>query len=130
MDVHHLMNLTRHDVVIDATGLGGGVLTVVASGDFARLSEKRGRRDTLEFNGVRVPVTAVSNGEPQGVPEPVDGVGYIVSRLTAAALRRPDVYFPLDEIRDQEGHIVGCRGLGQFQETEAEGSAADSSVAS
>ncbi|MGL5863150.1 MAG: hypothetical protein ACRCY9_18070 [Phycicoccus sp.] len=48
------------------------------------------------------------------LPEPEDGVGLIVSRVTAAAVDRADLYFPFPEIRDAAGLVVGCGGLARF----------------
>ncbi|MGL5824036.1 MAG: hypothetical protein ACRCYU_04245 [Nocardioides sp.] len=48
------------------------------------------------------------------LPEPEEGVGFIVSRVTAAAVDRPDLYFPFPEIRDSVGRVAGCGGLARF----------------
>lgn len=61
-----------------------------------------------------VPVTIVAPGGLVDDPQRVSGTGYIVSRLSAQAARRPDFYFPLDEVRDADGNILGVKGLGQF----------------
>ena len=43
------------------------------------------------------------------------GIVYVVSRVTASAMRgRDDLVFPLDEVRDRSGVIAGCRTLGRF----------------
>jgi hypothetical protein len=34
--------------------------------------------------------------------------------VLAAAVDRDDLYFPLEEVRDEEGRIIGCRALGRF----------------
>ena len=44
------------------------------------------------------------------------GTRYLVSRLTAHAARhRADLVFPLAEIRDSQGRVVGARGLGTYR---------------
>ena len=35
--------------------------------------------------------------------------------FTAAASSRGDLMFPIEEVRDEAGRIIGCRGLGFFQ---------------
>jgi hypothetical protein len=47
------------------------------------------------------------------LPDPQPEVAYVVSRLLASALPdRDDLFFPGLEVRDSEGHILGCRWLG------------------
>ena len=122
MDRLRLINLTQHEVVIDP-GQAPAV-RIPPSGSFARLIERQQPCPALTVNGSSIPVIAVSYGTIADLPEPQPGVGYIVSRLTAAARPRSDVYFPLAEIRDETGRIVGCRALGQFV---PEGGGADAS---
>lgn len=58
-----------------------------------------------------IAVTRAVYGDITGLPEPQEGVIYIVSALVALAARREDVLFPGPAIRDAEGRIVACRGL-------------------
>lgn len=53
----------------------------------------------------------------EGLPDPTPGTAYIVSRVLAATVHRPDVFFPFDEVRDASGRILGCRALGQFHQS-------------
>lgn len=49
------------------------------------------------------------------LPDAQDGVGLIVSRITAtAAPHRRDLFFPWDEVRTDAGMIIGVRGLAQI----------------
>jgi hypothetical protein len=51
-------------------------------------------------------------GNPQGLPEPEDGVVLVVSALVAeAAPEREDLAYPGEAIRDSDGKIVGAKGL-------------------
>ncbi len=49
----------------------------------------------------------------EGLPEPVDGVTYIVSALTLNAVpkHRTDVVAPGNTMRDKRGKAIGCQGF-------------------
>lgn len=53
--------------------------------------------------------------EVQDLPEPEDGVTYVVSRLVAMASGRSDLVFPYDFVRDDEGNIIGCRTFARWK---------------
>lgn len=64
------------------------------------------------FGGV--PVHAITYGEITDLPEPREGVFYVVSMLIAQLQPdRDDLGFPDDLVRDAEGTIIGFRSLGQ-----------------
>lgn len=64
-----------------------------------------------EFPG-GLPLTLMRYGEVTGLPEPADGVVYVVSQLVVNALPgRRDLAFPAGLVRDDEGTIVGFRFL-------------------
>ena len=49
------------------------------------------------------------------LPEPESGVLFVVSRVTAMQYpKRRDFIFPFQEVRDETGRIIGCRGFGSF----------------
>ena len=108
-----LINCTPHDVVIFTPD--GDKRIIKASGDVARL------RETLwpcfyenATDGIRL--REVTYGaEIEGLPPAGQGKKFIVSRVTAAASSRGDLMFPIEEVRDDLGRIIGCRGLGFFQ---------------
>ena len=105
-----LINCTPHDVVIFTPY--GGKKTIKASGDVARL------REILWpcFYDGGICFQEVSYGdEIEGLPPAEQGKKFIVSRVTAAACSRGDLVFPIKEVRDDLGRIIGCRGLGFFQ---------------
>lgn len=59
-----------------------------------------------------VPVKVTEYGDVSGLPDPVEGVGLIVSRMVAAALpHRDDLFVPGGLVRDDEGKVVGCTHL-------------------
>ncbi len=60
-----------------------------------------------------VPVFRNSYGEPENVPDPEDGVMYVVSSITAQACREAgrttkDLLLPARTVRDSEGRVIGC----------------------
>lgn len=100
-----VLNLTPHaiNVVTDA-----GTQTFAPSGQVARCASSSAQVGDL--NGI--PLFRTKFGEVQGLPEPQDGVLYVVSALVRQAVpHRPDVASPGDLVRDEAGNVVGCKGL-------------------
>ena len=51
-------------------------------------------------------------GKVTDLPDKADGIFYIVSGLVASALPdRDDLLIPHDLIRDDQGRVIGCKGL-------------------
>lgn len=105
------VNLTPH--AVNVRSVYGTVITVPASGTVARCDEVRTPGADVESENVYIPVSAAEYGEVTGLPDPQDGVGYIVSSLVLAAVTttRRDVFAPGPAIRDDKGQIIGCNGL-------------------
>lgn len=111
-----LINLTPHTVTLLLPS--GRRLDVAPSGRVARLVYNTRTSLTLTIDGEAFPVwgtagvLAVTN-----LPEPREGVLYIVSALVAhACLHRPDLVYPAtgpsDEAeRDELGRIYGVRAF-------------------
>ena len=60
------------------------------------------------------PTTRTVFGEPEGLPDFVEGTFYIVSQLVKSALPgRDDLLVPAEVVRDGEGNIIGCKSLGR-----------------
>ena len=110
-----MVNCTPHPITIE--GLG----ELPPSGILPRVILKY--EDDLPIQGVRV--RSKHSGAVAGLPEPVEGLSFIVSGMVRDALNhedalsalpefqsRPDVYAP-DAIRNDHGHIVAVRGLVQ-----------------
>ncbi|EIF01217.1 hypothetical protein [Saccharomonospora glauca] len=118
-----LINMTPHPVRIYGAGTpdrvedpdDGVVRVLEPSGEFARLSESVLGEDTvLDEEGAEIPVSLVSYAEVEGLPEPQEGVAYVVPVMTAlAAAGRTDLLVPYEQVRNQEGTVVGCRRLGR-----------------
>jgi hypothetical protein len=129
-----LVNLTPHPVTLftadTPTEVDDPAAGVLASwpvaGPMARCSEIRADLAVLAVDGpdgapVRVPMTEVGFGEVSDLPEPREGVLFIVSRATAErASGRADVVYPDLQVRtpqDQGGRILGCRALARVSTT-------------
>lgn len=107
-----MINLTPHPVVIYAGE--EAVINQGPDGPMARCIEAREDAGTVEIAGHQVPVSEVDFEEVENLPEPEEGVVYVVSRATAEARPdRRDLYYPDIQVRDDAGRIIGCRGLAQ-----------------
>jgi hypothetical protein len=84
------------------------ILEIEPSGQVARVSGQY----TIKAHVIDIPVYDAKYGEVEGLPEPEDGVFYIVSGMVKAAVPdREDVFSPGELIRDENGRPIGCRGL-------------------
>lgn len=105
-----IVNITPHAITIEGVG------TIDASGTIARVGTVRTALGTRA--NVRIMLQAF--GQIEGLPDPVDGMIYIVSGLVLDAVKRQttgragiDVFAPdtgPDAIRTN-GQIVAVRGL-------------------
>ena len=63
-----------------------------------------------EIHGVTI--TSTQFGATQDLPDSIEGVLYIVSRLVLQANpSRNDLVVPNELVRDAEGNILGCKSL-------------------
>jgi hypothetical protein len=107
------VNLTPH--ALNVRKADGTFLEIPPSGTIARRSVER--VIVGEIDGITVYATKF--GELEGLPEPSDGIVYIVSALAAQACGdRDDVLVPGEAIRDEVGRIIGCNGLVRTSEVE------------
>lgn len=105
----NLINMTPHAVGI-VDGQNNLVMTIPACGNMIRLKTSTVSAG-FEVNGV--PVTKTVFGEPEGLPEHVEGTYIIVSQLVKSALpERKDLLVPAEVVRDSSGNILGCKSLG------------------
>lgn len=109
-----LVNLTHHPVVIQTAA--GPIVQLPPSGRVARCVTVPDRvLGTLRIGDHSVPlvvndVTSAVNG----LPEPEEGVLFVVSRLVALAVpQRRDMVFPHNPVRDETGCTSACRVLAQ-----------------
>lgn len=101
-----IVNLTPHALRI--IGLDGEEIAVEPSGLVARQAVEY--RPAGDVAG-RIPVTEAVYGEVTNLPEPQDGVIYVVSGLVEANVAREDVFAPGELVRDDAGRVIGCKGL-------------------
>ena len=103
-----IINLTPHEIKLlpdEAT-----CISIPASGIIARVATQS--KTVGEINGI--PVKETVFGEVENLPDPQDGIVYLVSSLVAQRCRdRRDVFVPNESVRDSEGRIIGCRSLGR-----------------
>ena len=101
------INLTPHTVNLH---LASGEIQTIPSAGVARVAEVV---DVVgEVDGT--PLRRISHGEITNLPAPLEGVIYITSGLVASAAQRPDVVSPTDYIRNDRGHVVGCKALAVY----------------
>lgn len=104
-----IINLTPHKVTIVNTE-GTSIMEIPVSGIVARVTCETVQ--TGEIEGI--PVTETSYSEVTGLPDPSEGIVYIVSSLVAQRCKdRNDVFIPNESVRDEEGRIIGCKSLGR-----------------
>ena len=102
-----LFNLTPH--TLNVWDKYGRVTEIPASGTVARVSSTKELVE--EINGC-FPVFKEKYGEVIGLPEPKDGVLFVVSRLVKAARpERTDLLVPGELLRDDNGNPCGCKGF-------------------
>lgn len=104
-----IINLTPHELTI--VDESSKVIQRIPSSGFARAQQTR--EHLGDINGI--PAYKTVFGEVGGLPEPQEGVIYVVSALTAqAAPHRDDLYVPDIQVRDAEGKIIGCRAFSKI----------------
>ena len=98
-----LINLTAHTITEVTTGA-----IIPPSGRVARV--KSSTKKVASFVGY--PIFESTFGQVEGLPEPQEGVMYIVSALCLRACpERDDLLSPGNVMRSEEGKIVGCIGF-------------------
>lgn len=103
-----VLNLTPHSIEVISCD-GTVTATFPPSGQVARCAMEFGDEAEL-FPGV--PVGTVRYGEVSGLPSPKPGVWLLVSVIVRLACPdRHDLLVVANEVRDQSGRVVGCRGL-------------------
>ncbi|MBT2213444.1 hypothetical protein [Actinomadura sp. NEAU-AAG7] len=107
-----LVNLCGHPVTImDANGRA--LLELPPDGPAVRRDEHVHESGSVTLpSGATVPLYVAGFGAVTGLPARRAGTVYVVSRVVADAVPgRRDLVFPYDPVRDENGRIIGCRGL-------------------
>ena len=110
-----LINLCEHTINVFAHAESKfPILVIEPSGVIARCAtEKTADRIYMEGTETPIPVIKIKYGQITGLPEPIAGVFYIVSRIVAEAAKdRTDLFFPGERVVDPETRQqIGCVGL-------------------
>ena len=104
----NIVNLTPHDLHIYDNDKNL-VVTLPRSGQIARIGVSRVQNGTV--NGI--PTFTTELGEPEGLPEMVEGTIYVVSGIFRSNCPRQDLWQPGELLRDDNGRPIGCVGLSQ-----------------
>jgi NAD(P)H-dependent flavin oxidoreductase YrpB (nitropropane dioxygenase family) len=109
-----VINLTPHEVKLMDDD--GNVVASLPSEGVARARQTDEVVGEVEIEGFTVPVVKTTFGEPEDLPEPTEGVVYVVSVVTANAARAigrttDDLLITSGPVRDADGRIIGCRQL-------------------
>jgi len=106
-----LVNLTPHAITIYCVG---EKIEIPSSGIVARVEQTFAPAGTISCDGKEIPLVVAGFGEIRDLPEPEDGVLYIVSLVVAQASRERDDLIvpdtsPEGVIRDENGRIIGTK---------------------
>lgn len=100
-----IINLCPHKATLV---LEGKTLEIAPSGNIARVASE----EVLVGYIMGIPIYDTVYGDVTGLPDSEDGVFYFVSRLVKSACpNRADLLVPGGQVRDDNGNIVGCKGL-------------------
>lgn len=101
-----LMNLCPHPINLYINGVFNS--TIMPSGKIARCEQKQEYVETW----LLIPITRQTFGKVTGLPDPQEGVRYIVSAKVADACPdRKDLVVPGPAVRDENGNKIGCEGF-------------------
>ena len=103
-----LVNLTGHPLTITD---GSKIVTLPSDGR-ARVDSKKKKARRIIFSGLEIEIINVYRSEITGLPDPQEGVIYVVSGIVADTADREDVVAPGGLIRDNgNGRVKGCRNF-------------------
>ena len=110
-----IVNKTPHTVnLVTEDGTKNSLEPVLPTPRVSSSSVKTAVYTITDDNGVEHTITreAPVFGEVVDLPEPQEGVLYIVSMLVAArAQNRTDLVSPGRQLRNEAGQVIGCAGL-------------------
>ena len=106
-----IVNYTPHDVTVYSLDGETPLVTVPKAGTFIRVAET-----VTPLSEAGVPLVKIERdpNRIEGLPSEVEGRYLIVSDITyqaAAPLGREDLVRTGSAVRDDDGRIVGCKGL-------------------
>ena len=105
-----IINCTPH--VITLVNEDGSILRQFSpSGILPRVSVNKEPMGLLDDGIIPVPLYAQAYGTVVDLPEQKENTFLIVSGLVASAAKRGDLLVPGDQVRDEEGRVIGCKFL-------------------
>lgn len=108
MALAKLVNLTGHPLTLTD---GTKIVTLPSSGR-ARVESKKKKARRIIFDGLEIEIINVFRDQITGLPDPQEGVIYVVSGIVADTADREDVVAPGGLIRDNgNGRVKGCRNF-------------------
>ncbi len=110
--VKKIINLTPHEItLLDENG--NEILMLPPAEKPARATVKNERVGVVGVGGVEIPLNGMKvEGETENLPEPKEGVIFIVSLLVCRANPHRGDLFIVDElVRDKNGRILGAKAL-------------------
>lgn len=113
----NLINLTEHPIMLMTKDkLVIKKFEGAGKDNAARVTCKDTVSDTIKINDkVVVDVVKKQFGSVYNLPEPKNGIGYIVSRIVAEACRdRTDLYMTANPVRNSDRQIIGCTAFSQL----------------
>lgn len=105
-----IVNCTPHVITI-VTEDGGILRQFEPSGILPRVSVNKEPMGLLNDGIIPVPLYAQAYGNVVDLPEQEEDTFLIVSGLVASAAKRGDLLVPGDQVRDEEGRVIGCKFL-------------------
>lgn len=114
-----VVNYTPHTVRL--LHQNGDLHMIFESRGIARCAETLESLPPLEWDPFgdcgmhdHLPLVRRTFGAVSGLPDPKDGVAYIVSQIVHDALpNRTDLLVPADVVRGPDGQVTGCRSFGR-----------------
>ena len=103
-----LVNCTPHQ--LDIVQHDGSIVKIDSCGIIPRCSSSEVVDQAIGL----IEVTKQTLGAVEGLPEEIPGAYFIVSRLVASAAHRDDLLVPGSLIRDDQGKVIGCKGLSRI----------------
>ncbi len=115
MQNYNIINSTPHELVLYSQS-GEKLRTWSKSPAPARVAEDIQPAHRIPSDGTIVPMFRVNVDEnATELPDPIEGTYFVVSRVTAMHYpERSDFIFPFNEVRDETGRVIGCRGFASF----------------
>lgn len=112
--VLNIVNLTTH--IITLLDSNDQSILLIASSGVARVSAQTTVIGYYFLKATKIPRTHTVYGQIEGLPDPEHGIIYIVSGMVKSALAaqgivRNDVVVPGNQVRDEQGQVIGCRSL-------------------